>query len=87
MKLIKGENKLDEALILLDKIRVIRNTMVHNLEYKIEEDKNFCNIFKIDNKSTIEEKKWKIAMYFKDIVVGILPIRFGLSKMDNFIFM
>lgn len=85
LKLIKGEEKLDNSIRYVEKIKTFRDNMAHNLEYHIEDDPQFLKEFKIIKDDKIQNKKYNIAVYFKDVAHGFLYIKIGLNKFDGFI--
>lgn len=85
LKLIKGEEKLNNSINLVEKIKNFRDNMAHNLEYHTEDDPVFLKEFNFSKSDHIDDKKYKVAMYFRDVAYGFLYLKIGLNNLDGFI--
>jgi len=85
LKLITGDERVSKSVELLERIKGFRDKMAHDLEYSLESDPNFNREFKLETTDSINKKKEKIAVYFKDIAHGFLYLKVGLDEFDNFV--
>ena len=46
----------------------------------------FLKEFNISNEMTLEEKKYIISFYFKDVADGLLYLKIGIDNIDGFIY-
>ncbi len=86
IKLIQGNNTLNESIKYLEKIKKFRDNIAHDFYYLPEEDLNFLNEFEITSTDDINSKKHKIANYFIKVVHGFLYVKLGLQFIDDFIY-
>ncbi len=79
------EKIVRDSIDKLDKIKGFRNSIAHEFEYHIEEDIDFLKIMEISPDLILSDKKYKIAVYFKDVIAGFLYIKIGMEQYDDFI--
>ena len=86
IKLLEEKGELaKKSVAYLEKIKKARNSIAHKLDYKLENDKQVMGILKINRTDDLETKKYKIAIYFKEVINGFLFIKLGMKHLENFI--